>query len=80
VMQHALLRVAHAYKNAEGVERQVCTGHTPGAKRTPDTWLCARSCERGARCECILGVGEHLHRFLLDQIHKFEEYSRKAGG
>jgi len=44
-----------------GAERfQVCAGRTPG------TWLCAGSCDRDARCECIFGGV---------RTHKFEEYT-----
>ena len=74
-MQHALLRVAHAYKNAEGVERQVCTG----PHLTPDG--CARAVAIGVRAVNAFSEGdEHLYRFSLDQIQKFEEFNRKAGG
>jgi hypothetical protein len=80
VMQHALLRVAHAYNNAEGVERQVCTGPhlAPDAHLTPG---CARAVAIGVRAVNAFSEGdEHLYRFSPDQIHKFEEYNRKAGG
>jgi hypothetical protein len=48
VMRYALLRVAHAYKNAEGVERQLCTGPhlAPDAHLTPG---CSRAVAIGVR-------------------------------
>jgi hypothetical protein len=57
VMQNALLRVAHASKNAEGVERQVCTGPhlAPDAHLTPG---CTRAVAIGVRAVNAFSEGD----------------------